>query len=82
MWSQERGNKWLHLGGGLGAQKDALYKFKAGFSNYEKVFGISKIIFDKKNYEGLVRQAQEIAKDLNDDQRFPGYRALLENSGP
>ena len=81
LWSRRRGNKWLHLGGGLGAQKDALYKFKSGFSNCEKPFAISKIIFDDDDYKKLVRQAEEIAGDSGKDHNFPAYRSLLENTG-
>ena len=80
LWSRERGNRWLHLGGGLGAQKDALYKFKAGFSNCEKPFAISKIVFDKNIYQKLVRQAQDVAKDSGNEQPFPVYRSLLKTS--
>jgi hypothetical protein len=78
LWSRKRGNKWLHLGGGLGAQKDALYKFKAGFSNCEKPFVISKVIFDQTEYGESVRQARNLAKNFEDSQSFPEYRAIIE----
>jgi len=78
LWSRERGNKWLHLGGGLGAQKDALYKFKAGFSNCEKAFVISKVIFDQAEYGESVKQARNLTKNFEDSQHFPEYRAIIE----
>lgn len=78
LWSRERGNKWLHLGGGLGAQKDSLYKFKSGFSNCEKKFAISKFIFDEIKYEQLVRQAGSL-KGKEDARHFPQYRENITN---
>ena len=35
-WARARGNRWLHLGGGVGSAQDNLFKFKAGFSKLRR----------------------------------------------
>jgi hypothetical protein len=76
-WAKSRGNQWLHLGGGLGSQRDKLFQFKAGFSETETPFAISKLVFNQHEYDVLCRRATELAHRDTDANRFPAYRALL-----
>lgn len=61
----------FHLGGGLGAKIDGLYKYKKSFSKSEDTkFVIGKIIFNNDVYEKLSNEV------VNDDNLsfFPKYR--------
>jgi hypothetical protein len=40
LWSIEQGLRVFHLGGGVAAQKDPLFSFKAGFSDERHPFTI------------------------------------------
>jgi hypothetical protein len=77
-WAKERGNKVLHLGGGVGSTEDSLYKFKAGFSQVSHDFMTLSLITDQEKYDRLVK---ERAKSLNTTTEtiiksdfFPAYR--------
>ncbi|MHC0062272.1 GNAT family N-acetyltransferase [Nostoc sp. UIC 10890] len=78
-WSKERGNKVLHLGGGLGAAKDSLYKFKAGFSKQRHPFLTLRLITDEEKYIDLVElRAKSLKTDpetLLESKFFPAYRS-------
>jgi hypothetical protein len=56
-WSFSVDCDWLHLGGGLGAQQDALFQFKAGFGGVQVPFNIWKCIFRDADYAGLSNAA-------------------------
>lgn len=76
VWGHESGYKYFHLGGGLGAGEDDLYKFKAAFNKIgDVVFSVGKEIYDDNLYERMV----EIRKnDGNFDPAssfFPLYRS-------
>lgn len=60
------------LGGGVGSAQDALFKFKAGFSDLTKPFYITKKILNAAIYQNICTQ-----KNINPDQTafFPAYRA-------
>jgi hypothetical protein len=80
-WAKNRGNKVLHLGGGVGSSKDSLYHFKAGFSQQRYPFMSMRLIINEPQYIELVKLA---AKCLNLETEalfnasfFPAYRALL-----
>lgn len=82
-WAKARGNRVFHLGGGLGAQVDALYKFKAGFSNDRCFFETSRLITDPDRY----RQLNQTWMSLNplassDTEFFPAYRRPMDNPAP
>jgi len=47
------GVKKLVLGGGVGSEKDALFKFKSGFSKITKPFYITKKVLNESLYEQL-----------------------------
>lgn len=76
LWGCEQGFKTLHLGGGVGSNKDNLYIFKAGFnrkSDYQ--FSIGKQVFNKEKYNELVnrRVTENSDFDINSS-FFPLYR--------
>jgi hypothetical protein len=80
-WAKERGNEFLHLGGGVGgSQSDSVYNFKAGFSQLRHPFYTLRLIVDPLNYQHLTDLR---AKELNCHRDtlaagsfFPAYRAL------
>lgn len=78
-WAKERGNKFLHLGGGLGGAKDSLYHFKAGFSQQRHKFLTLRLVTNHEHYNSLIHSR---AKALNTRPEqlinsgfFPAYRA-------
>lgn len=77
-WAKERGNKFLHLGGGLGGSRDSLFHFKTGFSKKLHPFLTLRLITDQTKYNNLVILR---AKSLNIEPEsllksnyFPAYR--------
>ncbi len=79
-WAKSRGNKWLHLGGGLGSQRDDLFQFKAGFSDFIMPFATSEFVFDPHKYDAMVLKAEAVAGALASASYFPTYRSLLETA--
>ncbi len=75
-WAKSRGNRWFHLGGGLGARKDSLFEFKAGFSKGRAPFYTWRGIIDQSAYNRVVAQWETIAGVAADpeDLYFPIYR--------
>lgn len=73
LWGCEKGCKTFHLGGGVGASEDGLFKFKKSFYRGEDLpqFYIGKKIFDKKKYDKLLAMRE----DLKESAFFPKYRA-------
>lgn len=67
-----QGYHHLHLGGGLGAKEDALFKFKAGFSDIKQRFKVWNYIVNPEKYDRLVRQR---GVDATQTDFFPLYRA-------
>jgi hypothetical protein len=49
-WAKRRGNRWLHLGGGVGGAEDSLFHFKAGFSPLRMPFATWRLIVDRGAY--------------------------------
>lgn len=80
-WAKERGNEFLHLGGGVGGStQDSLYTFKSGFSRQRHNFMTLRLIIDEEKYSYLVNCR---AKALNTQTEgiinsdfFPAYRFL------
>ncbi|MEZ2231362.1 GNAT family N-acetyltransferase [Microcoleus sp.] len=78
-WAKERGDRVLHLGGGVGGTKDSLYDFKAGFSKERQTFFTLRLITDEEKYLHLVKLRAkylniEVEKLLNTN-FFPAYRS-------
>ncbi len=77
LWAAGEGYERFHLGGGVGAAEDDLYKFKEGFNRTgANRFCTGKIIFDPAKYDALVaaRCEQDAAFD-RESHFFPLYRA-------
>jgi spermidine synthase len=53
-WAKERGNKILHLGGGVGGVADSLLQFKRGFSPLRNTFVTLRAVIEKQEYDRLV----------------------------
>ncbi len=78
-WAKERGNCVLHLGGGLGAQHDSLFFYKAGFSSLRGEFFTWRAIVDSDVYQALVAERCRMAESQDEvaDDFFPAYRRPL-----
>lgn len=77
LWAQQNGFESIHLGGGLGAAQDNLYRFKKAFNrNKDNSFYISKLIINQDIYNKLVHERINIDTDFNSDSSFfPLYRS-------
>ncbi len=79
LWAKERGNQFLHLGGGLGGDNDSLFQFKAGFSKLRSSFDTLRIILDQEKYLHLLSlRASRLnanTEDLLNSKFFPAYRS-------
>lgn len=76
-WAKQVGCSYFHLGGGVGAGEDHLFRFKAGFSRSRASFLTYRMIIDEEKYSTLVRRHIEQASDINELESgfFPLYRA-------
>ncbi len=76
LWARGRGNRSLHLGGGLGGGNDSLFHFKAGFSRLRHPFSTWRLITDEDAYRRLSDQsaANEPSAQEEDADYFPAYR--------
>ena len=72
-WAKERGNRWLHLGGG-GTSSGGLLSFKMGFSHELRPFDTLRVILRKDEYERLVAARHPAADPGDASGYFPGYR--------
>lgn len=73
LWGSENGCKLFHLGGGVGANRDSLFRFKCAFYKGEpNEYHIGKKVFDSEKYDYLLSLANVASKD--DDSYFPQYR--------
>ena len=75
-WAKERGDKLFHLGGGLGAADDSLFRFKSGFSKRRYPFHTLRIVCDEPEYARLVRAHDPGADPARRDGFFPAYRKM------
>lgn len=73
LWGFENGCKTFHLGGGVGAGEDGLFKFKKAFYRKDELprFHIGKKVFDEEKYDELVN----LRSNLPENGFFPKYRA-------
>lgn len=80
-WARSRGNRYLHLGGGVGGSNDRLLQFKRGFSRLRFPFSTLRLITDEGKYcELTTRRAQAAnvpVQDVSCRDFFPAYRASL-----
>jgi len=74
LWAKARGNRWLHIGGGVGGREDSLYQFKAGFSQLRHPYQTWRICSDDDVYAQLIAASQPDLRRDPDDDYFPPYR--------
>lgn len=78
VWATEAGARVLHLGGGVGARHDSVFRYKAGFSNRRHTFRIWRWIIQPEIYEELSARTavQNAANGLRASapEYFPAYR--------
>lgn len=75
-WAKSRGNRFLHLGGGVEGKKDSLFAFKAGFSPGRRTFTSWRLVVLPENYKALL-QHWEAGSGASADLAsgyFPAYR--------
>ena len=79
-WAKERGNKILHLGGGVGGSKDGIYNFKASFCDRTHNFLTMRLIIDEEKYRHLVELRAKYLnaqpEELMNSTFFPAYRSI------
>lgn len=76
LWEKNRGNRIMHIGGGLGANEDSLFKYKAGFSDTRHPFYTWRMISNPHYFSKLVSSWERISGKKADDINgfFPAYR--------
>jgi len=78
LWAYKRQNRWFHLGGGVGAANDSLFRFKSGFSSNQFPFYVWQWIVDPEMYRSLVQARQAWHKSAGNtfpnSDFFPKYR--------
>jgi hypothetical protein len=73
-WAKDRGNRVLHLGGGVGADNDSLLQFKAGFSPLRHSFSTLRMVIDETEYGRLVEARHPLLDPVASSGFFPLYR--------
>ena len=79
-WARERGNRYLHFGGGRGSRdSDELFRFKRLFSNVLFPFYTGRWILDQQQYNKLLDEAHQDVGSGNGntlmaEDFFPAYR--------
>ena len=80
LWAKGRGNRYLHLGGGVGGANDQLLRFKAGFSPRTFPFSTLRLLTNEAHYRQMVELragAINVPVDtLLESSFFPAYRAM------
>jgi len=67
---------FLHLGGGVGgSDKDSLFRFKAGFSQYRCFYQIWQMIVNPKKYDELVKNSNSDSQSSY----FPLYQSVVKD---
>jgi Acetyltransferase (GNAT) domain len=85
LWAKRRGNRVVHLGGGVGGStSDSLFTFKAGFSHRRHAFYTLRLVADPVQYgEAVRRRAAALGIDesrLAATRFFPAHRATLDQT--
>lgn len=74
-WGIENNYKYLHLGGGVGSEKDHLYAFKKRFGATDFEFCTVRMITNKDMYEDLCKALKYSEDEINNTfDFFPLYR--------
>ncbi len=74
-WARERGHRWVHMGGGVGAAEDSLFYFKVGFSQRRFRFHTLRVVTNDDAYARLVRAVDPRADPSDRHCYFPAYRS-------
>lgn len=76
-WGVSQGYTFLHLGGGVGGQQDALYKFKKGFAADDYSFYTVRLITNNTIYRKLCSDLNFTDVEIdNISDFFPLYRKV------
>jgi lipid II:glycine glycyltransferase (peptidoglycan interpeptide bridge formation enzyme) len=75
-WGKAAGQSVYHLGGGVGARKDNLFNFKAGFSKLRSEFYTYRMVLDHDKYSSLMSEVSGCVPGRDSD-FFPPYRRPL-----
>lgn len=77
-WGSQQGFKTFHLGGGLGAKEDGLFRFKQAFSRSQgRVFSVGKCVVNADVYAKLVKMRETYDKNFDMNSLFfPLYRGM------
>jgi len=75
-WAKERGNRYFHLGGGVGSEEDSLFFFKSGFSKLLSEFYTWRMIVNEDIYQECVEIWEERSgrEGIELPDFFPVYR--------
>lgn len=73
IWAKENGFDWFHLGGGVGASEDSLFRFKAGFAKTFRTFSVARYVHDPTRYAALVAESARSGGTAPEG-FFPAYR--------
>jgi CelD/BcsL family acetyltransferase involved in cellulose biosynthesis len=79
-WATRAGATVFHLGGGVGAREDSVFRYKAGFSDRRHTFRTWRWIVRPDVYAELARAAS--VADDDDGRFFPVYRAANRAPAP
>lgn len=81
-WAKTQALKVFHFGGGVGAQEDSLFHFKAGFSPLRHGYSCWRCVVDPDAYAILCaaadRRAVEQGLEPTSTRFFPQYRTPLQ----
>jgi predicted N-acyltransferase len=79
LWAAEQQARVFHIGGGVGAQSDSLFQFKAGFSPRRHEFLTWRWILEPDRYRAICDERQQLDDSLGLEPAtadyFPAYRA-------
>jgi hypothetical protein len=78
-FAKDAGFRRLHLGGGLGAGADSLYRFKAGFSTDSHAYASWRVVIDEDVYRRLCEMRG--GRREPPEGFFPAYRAPSAGEG-
>lgn len=68
IWAKLEGYRWFHLGGGVDAKEDSLFRFKAGFAKSFWRFRVVQLVLNGQVYDDLTR-----ARSAHGHQPQPGF---------
>jgi hypothetical protein len=74
LYGIDKRRNYVHLGGGLGGNRDTLFKFKAKFSHLHFLFKTWRYVHNRETYDRLV--CDKCTNDLPDSSFFPLYRLV------